>query len=75
MTSMVISLGAPLFLRGATRQESTIFLFFLATVNLLKLIINLTIIIKKSERFVTSFIMVANLVCWTDFTKNLFLSK
>lgn len=35
MTSMVISLGAPLFLRGATRQESTIFLFFLATVHYL----------------------------------------
>lgn len=35
MTSMVISLAAPLFLRGATRRESTIFLFFLATVNYL----------------------------------------
>ena len=34
--------------------------------------VNLTLIIKKSERFVTSFIMVAILLCWTDFTNNLF---
>ena len=35
MTSMIISYGAPLLLRGAKRREWTIFLFFLATVDYL----------------------------------------